>query len=218
MSYRRLHVLVEGRTEEILVRELIAPHLQKHDWWVNPSIVKTKRVAGGASYRGGVGKWGKIEKEIRLLLGDSDATVTMLFDYYGFPEDAPGMADRSDASPMERVRHVEAAIAEAVDNRRLRSNLVLHETEAWVFAAADELGELLDAPELAATLHADCAAAGGPELVNSGREQAPSKRLLRYRPLYDKVNDGPLAVCALGVAELRRQCPHFDEWLSVFEH
>ena len=160
---------------------------------------------------------GQDREELRRLLGDSDATVTMLFDYYGFPEDAPGMADQPCASPVERVRHVEASMGQAVASRRFWPNLVLHETEAWVFAAAGELGDLLGTPGLAAALRADCAEAGGPEMVNSSREQAPSKRLLRYWPLYDKVNDGPLAVCALGVAGLRRQCPHFDEWLSVFE-
>ena len=65
--------------------------------------------------------------------------------------------------------------------------------------------------------HADCAEAGGPELVNSSRERAPSKRLPQYLPSYDKVNDGPLAIYDLGVTELRAKCPHFDEWLSFFE-
>jgi hypothetical protein len=32
MDNRRLHILVEGQTEEILVRDLFASHLERHGW------------------------------------------------------------------------------------------------------------------------------------------------------------------------------------------
>jgi hypothetical protein len=217
MDNRRLHILVEGQTEEILVRDLFAPHLERHGWWVFFSVQRTKRVAGGRDHRGGVTSWSKIEREIRRLLDDRGLTVTTLFDYYGFPDDAPGMADRPASGAVKRVEHVEAAMAELIGDRRFRPNLVLHETEAWVFAAAAELGELRDNPDLVVRLRADCAEAGGPELVNSTRERAPSKRLLTYLANYGKLIDGPLAICELGLAELRAVCPHLDAWLLELE-
>ena len=217
MDNRRLHILVEGQTEEILARDLFAPHLARHGWWVTFSVQRTKRVAGGRDHRGGCANWAKIEREIRRLLDDRGRTVTTLFDYYGFPDDAPGMADRPAGSPMAQVDHVLAAVAAKIGDHRFRPNLVLHETEAWVFAAADELGELRGDPELAVRLHADCAEAGGPELVNSTRERAPSKRLLSYLPDYGKLIDGPLAICELGLPGLRAACPRLDGWLSGLE-
>jgi len=217
MDNRRLHVLVEGQTEEILVRDLFAPHLERNGWWVSCSVLTTRRVAGGRDHRGGVTSWVKIEREIRRLLDDRGLTVTTLFDYYGFPDDAPGMADRPAGTPGERVEHVQAAMAEKIGDHRFRPNLVLHETETWVFAAADELGELRGIPELTARLSADCAEAGGPELVNSTRERAPSKRLLAYLPDYGKLLDGPLAVSALGLPKLRAVCSHLDGWLHGLE-
>jgi len=217
MDNRRLHILVERQTEEILVRDLFASHLERHGWWVSFSVLRTKRVAGGRDHRGGVTSWAKIEREIRRLLDDRGLTVTTLFDYYGFPDDAPGMVDRPVSDPTVQVTHIQAAMAECIGDRRFRPNLILHETEAWVFAAADALGELRDKPDLAVRLHEDCAEAGGPELVNSTRERAPSKRLLAYLPDYGKLVDGPLAICELGLTKLRAECPHLDAWLRELE-
>ena len=76
------------------------------------------------------------------------------------------MADRPHGGVYERVGHVERCPAEAVGDRRFRPNLVLHELEAWVFAAADELGQFLG-PALAERLRGDVAVAGGPELVKN---------------------------------------------------
>ncbi|MBU3063086.1 DUF4276 family protein [Nocardia sp. NEAU-G5] len=84
----------------------------------------------------------------------------------------------------------ETSVATCVGDRRFLPHLVLHEPEAWVFAAHAELGELYDPAT------------------------APSKRLLRYQPGYVKVTDGPLAVAELGIDAIRAQCPHTDAWLA----
>ena len=117
---RKLHILVEGQTEEVIVNNVIGPYLSSEDLYVTTSILKTKPSAGGhPAHVGGVSSWTKILKEIRLLLGDTSTTMlTTLIDYYGFPDDAPGMADRPIGSPYARVEHVESAIAGAVDSGR----------------------------------------------------------------------------------------------------
>lgn len=217
-GFRRAHVLVEGQTEEIVVNQLLSPHLAECGWWVSVSLVKTKRPAGGPSHKGGVASWGQVEREVRLLLRDSSLNrPTTLFDYYAFPENAPGMADRP-KGPNKRaqVEHVERALAEWSADRRFRPHLVLHELETWVFAAPDQVECLLGA-EVAERLRADVLAAGGPEGVNDGRETAPSNRLLDYCPAYGKTNDGPMILTDLGLPALRAQCPHLDAWLDEFE-
>lgn len=213
-GYRRLHILVEGQTEEIVVGNVLAPYLAAHDWSVSCSIVTTKRPAGGSNHKGGTSHWAKIVREIQLLLRDSSLTaLTTLFDFYAFPSDAPGMGDiPSGASPHDRVRHVESALSTAVSDRRFLPHLVLHELEAWVFAAAEQVGYLL--PGLTEKLRADAEAAGGPELVNDDPATAPSKRILAYCPHFTKTMDGPLAIAELGVPGLRSQCPHVDDWLT----
>jgi hypothetical protein len=218
MPDRRLHLLVEGQTERIVVRDVVQPYLESNGWLVSSSIIATKRPAAGPASRGGVTSWAKLEREIRRLLRDSGLDVlTTMIDYYAFPQDAPGMATRPAGSPVQRVGHVEKALSRAIDDGRFVPHLTLHEVESWVFAAADQLGEWLDSPELAARLKSDAAAAGGPEWVNDGPATAPSKRLLGYQSDYLKTEDGPAAILELGVARLRPQCPHLDGWLADLE-
>ncbi|MCC8245275.1 DUF4276 family protein [Saccharothrix luteola] len=216
-AIRRVHLLVEGQTEEVVADSVLRPHLEGLGWITTLSLVKTKRPAAGPSHKGGITGWAQVHRDIRLLLNDTSVDVlTTLFDYYAFPADCPGMADRPSGDVYERVGHVERCLADAVGDRRFRPNLVVHELEALVFAAADELGQFLG-PELAERLRADVSAAGGPELVNDGPTTAPSKRLLDYCPGYVKTVDGPLAIQDLGLARLRAACPHLDGWLRTFE-
>ncbi|MFE2756120.1 DUF4276 family protein [Actinosynnema sp. NPDC059335] len=214
---RRVHLLVEGQTEEVVADSVIRPHLEGLGWITSLSLVKTKRPAAGPSHKGGVTGWGQIRRDIGLLLNDTSIDVlTTLFDYYAFPADCPGMADRPSGDVYERVGHVERCLADAVGDRRFRPHLVVHELEAWVFAAADALGQVLG-EDLADRLRGDVRAAGGPELINDGPATAPSKRLLDYCPGYVKTIDGPLAIQDLGLARLRAECPHLDAWLHLFE-
>jgi hypothetical protein len=83
----RLHILVEGQTEETVARDVLEPHLRTHGWFVSYSIVKTKRPAGGPAHKGGVTSWRQLDREITLLLRNSSFDViTTLLDYYAFHE------------------------------------------------------------------------------------------------------------------------------------
>src|SRR3954447_22266925 len=115
----RVHLLVEGQTEETVARQIIGPYLGEHGFWVAQSTLITSRPTGGPWSRGGVSSWTKIRRDIRALLRDSSLDVlTTMIDYYGFPADAPGMADRPAGGPVERVQHVEAALAAEVGDPR----------------------------------------------------------------------------------------------------
>jgi len=125
---QHLHVLVEGQTEEIVAQEIILPYFSTADVRVTWSIYKTKRPAAGPAHKGGLSHWPKLYQELRLLLRDSSITLlTTIFDYYAFPIDAPGMADRPQGSPYDRVQHVENAIAEAIADRRFLPKMVQQE-------------------------------------------------------------------------------------------
>jgi hypothetical protein len=138
-------------------------------------------------------------------------------DFYGIPSDTPGMSDQPSGDVYARVGHVEQAMDRAIGNPRFLAFLALHETEAWVLAAANELAAMFGRPKLADELKAQVEEAGGPELVNNGPATAPSKRIERAYPGYRKVADGPDAIARLGLQEVRNSCPHFDEWLTRLE-
>ncbi len=215
---RHLHLLCEGQTEEIIARDVIEPHFIAEDARVTWSIFTTKRPAGGPAFKGGLSTWPKLERELQRLLRDSSTTVlTTMFDYYAFPPDAPGMADRPHGSPYERVRHVESALTKAVGDERFLPNLVLHEIEAWVLADCRRLGELMGNRAPAAELERTVRLESGPELVNDGVDTAPSKRILNAYPQYTKTIDGPLVIADAGLDSIRSRCPHADDWLREIE-
>jgi len=56
-----------------------------------------------------------------------------------------------------------------------------------------------------------------PELINDGPDTAPSKRILKEIPEYDKVGAGVLVAEKIGLEILRKKCNHFAEWLACLE-
>ena len=56
-----------------------------------------------------------------------------------------------------------------------------------------------------------------PELIDDGPEMAPSKRILKEIPEYDKVGAGVLVAEKIGIEVLRNKCTHFAQWLARLE-
>ena len=56
--------LVEGQTEEIFIKRLLAPHLAPKSIYITPILVRTKRVVGGADYKGGITTYAKFERDL----------------------------------------------------------------------------------------------------------------------------------------------------------
>jgi len=215
---RHLHILCEGQTEEMIASDVLEAHFASADAYVTWSVLVTKRPAGGPAFKGGVSTWSKLERELRLLLHDSStAALTTLLDYYAFPPEAPGMADRPHGSPHDRVRHVESALAKAIDDPRFVPHLVLHEIETWVLADCRRLGEVMGDPGPAAALARAVHLESGPELVNDGVDTAPSKRIMSAYPQYAKTIDGPLVIAEAGLDAIRSACPHASDWLRELE-
>ena len=78
---RYLHILCEGQTEEAVARDVIAPYFDPLSVQVSYSIYTTKRPAGGPAFKGGLSRWPKLERELRLLLRNSSTTVlTTMFE------------------------------------------------------------------------------------------------------------------------------------------
>ena len=215
---RRLHVLVEGQTEETVVQKVIAPLFSSNESHVTYSICPTSRPAGGPAFKGGISTWARLQPVLRNLLRDSSITVlTTLIDYYGFPKDGPGMPHRPHGSPRQQVEHVERTLFDAVGDVRFLPHLALHEIEAWVLADCAQLGKFMGDSGPAAGLDRLVTQAGGPEQVNDGVDTAPSKRILKAYPRFLKSADGPRVITAAGLPTIRAACPHADEWLAKLE-
>lgn len=212
-------ILVEGQTEERFVKDVLAEALRERGLDLRPTLLVTKHVKDGPNFKGGVTNFARFEGDLRRLLhGSGGAFVTTLLDYYGLPDDFPGMADRPPGSPEKRVRHVEQAIqAHFGVPHRFLPFLALHEFEAWLFCAPKVLAEVLTEPALESAFAAVRNGFATPEDINDGATTAPSKRILQLAPKFKKPLHGPNALSHIGLDLLRAECPHFAGWVGKLE-
>lgn len=215
-NHARLNVLVEGQTEETFVRELIAPHLAGFQVWATARIVETSK-----GYKGGAVSFGKMERQVRLWCQrDSTARVTTMFDVYGLPIDFPGAGDWvANADPVPQVVALEASFQATVAQPNFLAYLQLHEYEALLFSDLGKLSYADVEPKVIADLQRQLAGFTTPEHVNNSLQTAPSKRIIRLWPGYEKSKPlyGALIAMEIGLPAMREVCPRFDAWLSGLE-
>lgn len=215
----RAYVLVEGQTEETFVKRVLGPHLATLDVFLTPILVATKRVKEGKKFKGGVTRYEPVRTDLLKLLNDrSAAAVTTMIDYYGLPEDFPGLAALpAGASCYQRVAFLEEALRSDFEDPRFRPYLSLHEFEALLLTSPLEIGGVLLEMSAMERLAQEVRSFRSPEEIDDGPETHPAARILRLVPAYRKTLHGPLAVERIGLPALRRSCPHFNEWVAWLE-
>ncbi|MCL1825814.1 MAG: DUF4276 family protein [Betaproteobacteria bacterium] len=215
----RLLMLVEGQSEEIFVKRTLVPHLAQHGVYVQPPIVLwTKRLSSGGGFRGGVSSWHQIRKNLLPLMRDGDAWVSTLLDFYGLPEDFPGLPDALGAgSPQEKAVALQDRLAAELNHQRFIPFLALHEFEAWMFSSPDAVAAHFGKAHLADRLRNAVQQAGAPELINHGTDTHPKARLHSLVGGYKETSDGPTLLEKIGIATVRGACPHFNGWLQQLE-
>ncbi|MDQ8192009.1 DUF4276 family protein [Roseibacillus persicicus] len=215
---KRCLILVEGQTEERFVKDVLAPDLLLKGLSTIPTLLTTKVVKSGPNFKGGVTNYTKMKGDLNRRLQDSDALVTTLIDYYGLPNDTPGMSTRPNGSPRERVQHVENALREDLGCRpNFLPFLLLHEFEALLFVDHEITASVIPAREKAPEL-VSISEGKEPEEINELPETAPSKRLLKVFPSFRKTLHGPTAAKRIGLPRIRERCPHFNNWMSQLEN
>jgi hypothetical protein len=221
---RRVYAFCEGLTEQRFCEQVLQPHLfPSHE-----GLIHTVRVANswrrGVAFRGGLGSYAALRKDIRRhLAGNSAADVvfTTLLDLYGLPDDFPGSVEAAvESSPRARVALLEREFGQDIGDWRLLPHIQLHEFETLLFAQPAMLGSVFDdCNNAVAALERVAGEFGDVELIDAGRDTAPSKRIIAALPAFEgrKPTAGPDVVEAIGVARLREACRHFDAWLGELE-
>ena len=220
----RLHIIVEGQTEETFVNQLLAPHLVGAEIFTDAHCVTTSR-QGGRPIRGGLPNYAKARRDIVLWMkGDrnDDARFTTFFDFYGLRnKDSPGYEEAlSFKDPYDRVDVIEKSMAEDIADRRFVPYIQLHEFEALLLVDPRHLeSAFIEHEQAIRNLVALAAEYRSPELIDDGMYTAPSKRIIKEIPGYAKrkASVGPLVTAKIGLPKLRESCPHFNSWLKKLE-
>ena len=212
----RVYLLVEGQTEEAFVRELLEPHYSRLGLYLTPIIVRTS-----PGYKGGVVSYAKIKPQLqRLCSQDGDVHVSTLFDLYALPQDFPGKTDAAypgNGSGHQKAAFLEARLAEDVDRANFIPNLMVYEFETLLFVNPQKFAEWTDNNRTVINLGNQAKNHATPEDINDSPESAPSKRILKAMPSFQKTFHGPLIACEIGLDAMRKACPHFNEWLMKLE-
>ena len=208
---KRLYIVVEGQTEEEFVKDLMAPYFQDHGIYLYPMIVHTSR-----GHKGGFVNYTHLKNDINKLLksqGD-DVVVTTFVDFFRCPE-LPGVTDWGKlTNHYERVTQMEHAIGQDINDWRFYPYIQLHEFEAVLYSSGKGFTKYFD-NEQAQQLQGIVDSYDNPEDINSSPEGAPSKRLLRIFPEYDKVIFGNIIALEIGMTTILEKCHRFRAWTEL---
>jgi len=222
-----LIIHAEGQTEETTVNEVIRePLLLRGFDYVAATLIGNPRKA-----RGGIVGWNVAKREIlRHLKESSSRYVTTMVDYYGLPQTGerawPGRAAASLLPFEQKAVTVESAmmddiVAEMGGNQffpnRFIPFVMMHEFEGLLFSDCAAFSKGIERPDLEASFQAIRDEFDSPEEIDDSPTNAPSKRVERLVPGYEKPFLGTLAVIEIGLERVRRECQHFNQWMERIE-
>ena len=95
-------VLVEGKTEKLFIREILAPYLNRQNVSLKATILN--KLADDPERRNGEVKFAKAQTDIGAHLKQMkqrrDIWLTLLIDYYGIGYDWPGYEEAKNKTAM----------------------------------------------------------------------------------------------------------------------
>ncbi len=214
MKMNRLVIACEGPTEQEFVRDVLQPHFLPKEIYIQSPLIKKSG--------GGIVPWEILKTQIQSHLREGESFVTTLIDYYGIPDryNYPGWQDSKQIPDKSlRMDFLEQEMLMDVQEN-LRQPFIpyyqLHEFEGLLFnnlasfEATFEQDEFKDKNELISILNQY----DNPELINDNPKTAPSKRLDRLIKGYNKNVYGPILAENIGMLNLRKKSPRFNQWIQ----
>ena len=211
---KRVIIICEGETEREFCKNVLAPHLIRHNIFIQAPLIKRSK--------GGIVEWFILKKEIETHLIESNVMVTTLMDYYGiyqkhnFPNWADGEKVQDKNRRMDFLENaMKAGIEDSVRHRYI-PYLQLHEFEGLLFNDIHLFYEHVPNYELTgiAELEKTFAEYDNPEMINNHKETSPSHRLKRIIKGYNKPLYGHYFAEAIGIDRIRAKSPRFNRWIE----
>ncbi len=230
ISTVRVNFIVEGQTEETFVRRILTESLFPCGVYVSGArSVETgrKKISGlniikpgkqETIFRGGMPSFGKIKRDIeRWLVEDRKAYLTTMFDLYALSNDFPKYDNATKVKdPYRKVKILEDALRTEIANSRFIPYIQLHEFEGLLFSDVKIMDDVLKPYHDSSKFEELMSIRGQfktPEEIDDGIETAPSKRIINLFKSYQKVTYGYQVAQRIGVDTIRKECPHFNEWI-----
>jgi hypothetical protein len=214
----RVRVLVEGQTEQAFIRDILRPHFDPRQIFLH--AVKFRRQGGITPYERAK------EVILRSLKEDPDLICTTMIDFYGMPLEWPGreLANHYHIC-TEKAVIIEAGILKDIADQlgnsfnpnRFMPYVQMHEFEALLFSSPAQLAESFGIEKSIPTFMAIRNEFPNPEEINDRYDTCPSRRIEKVLEDFKKTIDGISAAAQIGLETMRRECPHFSEWITKLE-
>jgi hypothetical protein len=184
------------------------------------SNVRTITIETSPGYKGGDVRYlARFKPYIqKLLSGKEDLIVTSFIDFYRLRNDFPNYEKiKTLRTAEEKVSLIEQGCLEDIQDHRFIPYIQLHEFEGLLFSSPNGFNELFpDLPpsnrkELLATIEQF----PNPEMINDRPEFAPSKRLEKLIPHYQKPLYGSMIALENGISSIIEKCPRFNNWIQT---
>lgn len=212
-------VFAEGQTEEVFIKQVVAPALRHLQVFVKPQMLNTSQTS-----KGGAVSFDRLKFNARnTLKQNKNAVLSTFLDLYALDTTFPAFEvakSKLDVYArlqcLERALHV--AIVEHVACRpeRFIPHIQPYEYEGLLFSDVEALSSIEPAWSASLTkLRQVRASVETPEHINDGYETKPSKRLEDLlNPKYKKTSHGPRAAQHITLEVMEQECVHFKAWMD----
>ncbi len=211
--------LVEGKTEQIFIQDIVSPYLAGKSIYITPIIISKP------GQKGGDVKFSRVKNDIELHLKQRpDTFLTLFVDYYGIKSDWPGLkAAKKQSMPSGKAEKINRATKNRVNklfgdygsDRRFIPYVAMHEFEALLFSGPQELADQLRVP--LSDIDKILKECGEPEKIDDSPHSAPSKRLENLSSRFKKTSTGIAIAKEISLDKMREHCPIFNTWLTEIE-
>ena len=210
----RLIIVVEGKTEEEFVNELLRPYFYSFGLY-NITAIKIQTSKG---FKGGFVNYQHLKRDILRLLHEPNTLVTTFVDYFRIPTNLPNYDNCIKLSQVgDRIVCLEASMKSDIGYQdRFIPYIQQHEFESLLFTKSESFSTYYDS-KIVSAIEKIVAQYDNPEDINDNPNTAPSKRLLSIITNYKKVTDGNLIALETGIEQILIKCPRFRIWVEKLQ-
>lgn len=216
-----VHFVVEGQTEQEFIQSVLWPDFRFSLSRLVSGPGQPQYHAKVACLGGGLQFERLMQSLQRLLRCRGRPVVTTMLDLYGLPRCFPLGSKQQSMRGVQRAEAIESEMARHLNGEpRFVPYIQVHEFETLLFAEPDRLMNalrLMNGLKVTERALRDLKNDVGnrkAEDINDGYDTAPSRRIKRFIPAYDKAAHGPPIANEIGLNTIRESCPHFNGWLE----
>lgn len=217
---KKLIIICEGKTETLFVKNVLSNYMPSITF--SPHTIPTGSNPQGGSSKGGALNYDRVKRYIENLKFTNDY-ITTFFDFYGLPNNFPSYSIlNSNLTIYQKIDTLEKAFYDDIINDfpslkdKFFPYIQLHEFETLLFTDIKKAFQDMRISDQNLTNLNDILINfnDNPEEINNSIETAPSKRIIKAFPAFQKTKDGVIGIQNMGLNDIEQKCQHFKKWLD----